>query len=208
MENHEFMRRYPKLFHLAAGNAWGGLSTLGLRSARSLVGMAGVAEDDQRRLLRERREGPESLKLPEGQTAVLTDQRPLNVTKLASALDNMEVADWLWMLNGMCFLYPSEDEIATLQKAAHAEEPVVVLTLNSRPLVEHFGSLIRLASINTGAVLYGAARRGPRTFLSIDQFPKTKKVKEVALLSDIPDLTPYLHAAETRFPDGSSQPLS
>ncbi len=56
----DFVARYPRLYHVAHGDAWSGLQRYGLLSASALVRLFEVADADS--LLAERRLGPKPIK--------------------------------------------------------------------------------------------------------------------------------------------------
>lgn len=211
MDASDFLARYPRLYHLAHGDSWPGLQRYGLLSASALVRLFEVPDPDS--LLAQRRPRSQPLKHPEHGTAVLRDQIPLNEAKLASALTGgMTVPDWLRQLNDFAFFFPgpegrSPEGLYKLLKV-YNDEPVVVLTVSTTSLVHEYEWSIRLAAINTGAVLYQPAPRGRDTFLSIRRFDHTKRtVKEVAVQDGVPDLLNHLWKAERWLPDGTKERL-
>jgi hypothetical protein len=201
----EFVRRHPRLFHLAHADAWPSLKEHGLLSTTSLVRRSSL--EDKEGFLGTRREEQVPLEVPDFASVVIRDQGPLNLAKLETALTGgMTSEEWIRMLNAMVFLFPDEATLTTL-RAVYSTEPVVVLELNTRSLVDAYGSLVRLSSINTGATVYVAAGRGRETFRGIKQFESTKKVKEVAVLDGVPDLARHVVKAELWGTDGERTPL-
>ena len=208
MDTDDFVARHPRLYHLAHADSWPGLQRHGLLSASQLVHLFDAPQTAEGgEVLEQRRPEPVELSHPEHGTAVLRDQRPLNETKLATALaEGMTVQQWLRLLNDLAFFFPTEDGLAGLVKV-YGHEPVVVLTVKTSSLVRKHEVWVRLASINTGSVLYKPASRGRETFLSIRRFDKTKRVKEVAVEGGVPDLMNHLWKAERWLPDGTRESL-
>lgn len=207
MDAAEFTRRHPRLFHLAHGDAWPSLQEHGLLSVRSILQRSGLSEVEQDALLTQRRPEPVQVQVPGFQSVVVRDQGPLNLTKLSACLTGgMTAPEWLALLNSMVFLFPNEATLATLYNKYRAD-PVTVIELHTRSLVAEYGALIRLASINTGATAYAAAKRGADTFRGIAQFNWKRQVKEVAVMDGIPDLRSHVRRAERWGPDGSRVPL-
>lgn len=205
----DFVARYPRLYHLAYGDAWPGLQRYGLLSASALVRLFEVRDADS--LLAQRRPRSQPLKHPEHGTAVLRDQKPLIEAKLASALTGgMTVPDWLRQLSDMAFFFPGPEgrypEGLNKMLEVYGHEPVVVLTVSTTSLVREYEWSIRLAAINTGAVLYSPAPRGRDTFVSIRRFDHAnRKVKEVAVQDGVPDPLDHLWKAERWSPDGAKE---
>jgi len=196
----EFVERYPRLWHLAHGDAWPSLQAHGLLTTTQLLHLFEV--DDLGPVQHARRTASITLNHPEHGTAIVRDQKPLNLSKLASTLtDGMTVEAWLTMLDGLVFFFPTEQAMAAMLKV-YGREPVVILSVDTRRLVGDYEPWVRLAAINTGAVLYKPAPRGPDTFTRISRFDHRKRpVKEVAVKNGVPDLERYLVRAERRYPD-------
>ncbi len=125
----DFVARYPRLYHLAHGDAWPGLQRHGLLSASALVRLFEVRDADS--LLAQRRPRSEPLTHPEHGTAILRDQKPLNEVKLASALTGgMTVREWLEQLNKLAFFFPGREgrypEGLEKMLEVYDDEPVVI----------------------------------------------------------------------------------
>ena len=208
METMEFLRRHPRLFHLAHGDAWPSLREHGLLTTKSLVQRSDLDATDQETLLTQHRPAAVTLPVPGLSSVVLRDQGPGDMAMLGSALTGgMSVAEWLGQLSSMVFLFPDEATLSALY-AKDKLEPAVVVELDARRLVDEYGALIRLASINTRATVHKSASRGRETFQGIRQFDAKRKVKEVAVLDDIPDLAKHVRKAERWDPDGARTALS
>jgi hypothetical protein len=206
MDEATFLARYPRVWHLAHGDAWPGLRRHGLLSAQRLVELF-ERGDDADPLLGQRRPDPVVLEHPVHGSAILRDQHPLNAAKLQRALqDGMEVEEWLRLLNRLVFFFPSRQALDVLA-SAYADQPQLVLTLNTRSLVAEYGVWVKLASINTGSVLYNPAKRGRDTFLSIARHDPKRPVKEIAVHDGVPDLVRHLITVERRLPDGTTETI-
>lgn len=208
MDPAAFTSRYPRLFHMAVGDAWSTLAEHGLLSVKALLERSDLPRPEQMALLTSRRPAPVPLDLPDFGDVVLRDQGPLNMAKLSTCLTGgMTPEQWLAVLNSMVFLFPNMATLTTLYDK-YAQDPVTVVEVDTRKLVKEYGSLIRLASINTGSTVYAAAKRGADTFRGIAQFDASKQVKEVAVQDGIPDLASYVVKAELWEPDGSRKSLA
>lgn len=208
MDPADFVRKHPRLFHLAHADGWEGIRAHGLLSSRELVTRAGVDSGETKQLLAERRPEPVRLDVAGVGTAVLRDHKPLHPGKLSAALtDGMTVDAWLEHLNSLVFLFPDDTSLLKLYEVYKAE-PAVVLTLDTRRLVNAYGARLRVSAINSGSVLYKAQPRGRGTFKGLAQHDATKPVREVAVMDPITDLATYLLGAELWLPDGSREPLA
>lgn len=163
MDTAEFVQRHPRLFHLAHGDAWPSLQEHGLLRVESLLKRSGLPEAEKQEWLTRHRPTAVAVPVPGFASVTLRDQAPLSLIKLSACLTGgMTASAWLALLNSMVFLFPNEATLATLYEKYRSHR-VTVLELDSRSLVADYGSLIRLASINTGATVYVAAKRGADT---------------------------------------------
>lgn len=204
MEIRDFVARYPRLWHLAHGDAWPGIQQHGLLTATRLRELLGGPPPDRSTS----RQVSVHLQHPELGSAVLRDQGPLDVAKLAPVLeDGLRVEDWLALLDGMTYFYPTEQGLRTLYGRYH-DEPVTVVEVDSSSLVKEYELYLRLSSINGGATLRGARPRGRDTFLSLRRFgPAGRVPKEVGVEGGVPTLRDHLVSVERWMPDGSREVL-
>lgn len=204
METYDFIARYRRLWHLGHADAWPGLQRHGLLSAAQLTALLGNGDAQAGT----HRPVPVALNHPDEGSAVLREQGPQHVAKLTTALtDDMTVDKWLRLMDAMAFFFPTEKAVETLRRS-YKDQPVVVLSVDTRSLVREHEHWIRLSASSTGSVLYRPATRGPDTFLSIRRFDHAKKiVREVGVVEGVPDLADHLLTAERWEPDDSREKL-
>lgn len=208
METHAFLLKHPTLWHMTYAESWPSIQQLGLLTAEQLVMRSAVPAPERVALLTTVRPERVRLELPDVGTAVLRDQCPLDVERLAGVLDGMDVVEWLQLLNRHVFFFPSETAMLALRNASsYVDEPCVTLQLRSSSLLESYGSLVRVTSINTGNTRPPGvpARRGPTTFRSVKDH--TRVVKEVAVPYGVPDLLDHLVRADLDVPGQPAQQL-
>lgn len=196
---------YPRLFHVAAAGAWESIAAFGLMSAARLAERAGLPPDRREQLLRSRRPGPETLPFGRGRVAVLRDQGPLHASKLASALhDGTSVADWLELLNGYVFLWPTRKRVDTLL-AAYRDDDHDVIAIDTHRLLERYAPRTLLSHMNTGATSPIAHARGRDTFRPLASYPLEERrrsygaaraVAEVVVEDAIPDVRDMIVSVE------------
>ncbi len=203
----EFVARYPRLWHLAHGDAWDGISRRGLMSTQRLVEL--FEPDEAETLLSVRRADSHRMEHPEYGTAVIRDQEPLDVEKLAGCLDGLTVDGWFRLLNSFVFLFAREDHLVRMRDKYVKQHPVVVLRLRTDSLVRAHGEFLRVATINTGYTDRKPVRRGVETFTRIPRFDLSKwaRIQEVVVPGEIPDVLPHLDEAYLKLPDGSQSSL-
>lgn len=163
-------------------------------SAAALVELC-VDQRHREALLAGHRRWSESIDLPDAGTATLRDQAPLNLAKLDRCLeDDMTVPEWLTMLNGFVFFWPTVAKVAGLLKA-YADEDHDVIVVDTRRLVSRYANEIRLSRMNTGSTSPMAFARGASTFRRINDYPllersrrKSSAVAEVVVPVGIPNV--------------------
>lgn len=209
MDADDFIKRYPVLWHLADAAAWPSIKRNGLLCTAEIVRRWELTDAAAQALLSRRRPDQVRLDHPQNGHAVLRDQRPLSEERLAPALtDGMTVEGWLRLLNSFVFFFPTETGLRALY-AAYDSQPVVVLQVSTRSLMQEHGARVRLAGINTGYTKRRPALRGADTFLPIRRYDHARrKVQEVAVLDGVTDVTAHLTLAQNWLPGGVVEPLS
>ena len=189
----EFIDLHSRLFHMAADGAWPSILRHGLFSTSAVLDVAGV--DGEERVRLEERRRPDSVAITvDGDEFILRDQKPLNESKLERCLVDMTVAEWLRMLNGKVFLWPTRERCEQLLDArAYRDHVHTIIEFDTARLLERHSASV--SPINSGAVLYDPPQRGTFTFTTIDEFPvdkyrkrgRRKMIAEVAVDYAIPD---------------------
>jgi 3-phenylpropionate/cinnamic acid dioxygenase small subunit len=131
----------------------------------------------------------------------------LNVKMLARALSDMTVPDWLEQLNRHVFFAPTPKRLEDLY-GAYADQPRLVLTLDTRSLLTEHRYQTRLAAINTGAVRHVKHTRGSNTLQRVSIFDTKREVAEIAVINAVPDIAQHTTRVEVWHPDGSRTALA
>jgi hypothetical protein len=72
--------------------------------------------------------------------------------------DGWSVADWCRLLNRLVFFFPTE-RAALEMAAAYRDRPQVLLRLRTTSLATSYGTLLKVATMNTGSTSRGAAHK-------------------------------------------------
>lgn len=199
-----------RVLHLTHARNWPAIRVAGLLTARSLVERCvdGQGLQDEY-LTRPRPVGLPALEHPELGTVVLRDQGRLNEGVLARLLeDDWTVERWCRHLNEHVFFFPGRSSHFESLRGAYAARPHVLLEVDTRSLLATYDSLVKVATINTGATGRGTARRGPATFVPALRYAgPSSRIQEVAVRADVRDLCDHLRAAWLLDPDAPPQPL-
>jgi hypothetical protein len=192
--------KYPHTYHMAELGSWSGIQKHGLLSTSALLDL--FEWPHKERIAIETCRRPESVILthPVHGTALIRDQKPLSEKRLASCLcDGITVKQWLRLLNRRVFFWLEESRLETLRGAqAYRAKRQLVLTVDTRRLVEAHAARILLTHMNTGATRPFAHKRGRDTFLTIENyhFQQRRRVVELTVTREVPDISKYLVKVE------------
>jgi hypothetical protein len=156
--------------HHAALN---GIRRHGLLSTRSLLNMFEISGELREELLTRMRPNSVSISHPIHGSAVIRDQRPIMSDKrLASALGGSATPkQFHQLLNSKVFFWVSPARLDGLRNAqAYRGDPQLVLTLDTRRVVEVAADRIWLCPMNSGCCRPFAHPRTPQIFQRLEDF--------------------------------------
>src|SRR5438552_4265475 len=143
---------YPRLFHVAHADAWPSIERNGLLSTSALMDLFEVQPAARRDIERRRRPGSVTISHPVHGTANIRDQKPLVEKRLVESLVGMTAEEWYEFLNHHVFLWPTEKRVMTMLRArAYREQSQLVLTIDTKALLDRSASDVLLSRINSGA---------------------------------------------------------
>ena len=164
---------------MAEGGSWGRIQTQGLLSTSALLDHFEVKEPERRRIESEWRRN--RITLEEG--ATIQDQRPMPQKALQNVLKDMTPTQWYRLLNGKTFFWTTKERLRKMLNAeAYRNDSHDVITVDTCKLVERHQEQITLSRINSGST-NGQARRGSRTFKTIEEYPPIRRKTDVAELT-------------------------
>lgn len=201
----EFVKTYPRLFHMAHSGSWPSIRDQGLMSTAALLDA--YQADGATRLALNSTRRPLSVPLARAglPDAMVRDQKPMSDTALQKCLqDGLTPRQWYERLNSFSFFWVSASRVWRLLGArAYRDVPQTVLTLNTATLVKAHGPNILLSSINSGSTIMKAQPRGIGTFVPIADFPFAARattrapadnVVELVVLHSVPDVAHHVLA--------------
>lgn len=199
----ELLRDCPTLYHMAEAGSWGAIRRHGLLGTSALLDLFEVEGAAREEIESQRR--PESVVLEHAEhgRAVVRDNGPLHMGKLAGALgDGITPEEWLRMLNGRVFFWLTRARLLRLLGGRlYRDAEHDVLEVDAAALVKAHRERIELSPINSGATLPFATPRGRGTFASIEAYPyaawrakraRGERVVELAALGGVPDVERYV----------------
>jgi hypothetical protein len=187
----QFLKRCPAVWHVGPVGSWEGIKLFGFRTAEQLINRAeGLSDEEREALLTQPR--AEKVKLMiEGHEVVLRDQEALTRRKEVdpAAVDGLLVADWIRALNKRVYCYT--DPIAmkkAVDKYIALEGGQEVITFSPLRLYDLHRHQLELSSQNTGAIARTAGvQKHLKTFQPVGLFPD-KRPAELTVLDGIDDL--------------------
>jgi hypothetical protein len=208
MDRERFVRRFPRLYHMASFESWPLIERHGLLSTSALLDLFEVQGAEREAIESEWRSASVPITHPVYGRAVVRDQLPLRPDQLARCLlDGLSPKDWYRVLNGHVFFWVDEDHLWTLRGAkAYRDAPQTIVEVDTAALLDRHLEDVRLSSINSGSILRGGAARGSGTFRSVAEH-STSRVVELCVVGAVPDIRELATRAWHHWPDGHSELL-
>ncbi|MBK9726446.1 MAG: hypothetical protein IPO89_15815 [Actinomycetales bacterium] len=209
MHADELIAYHPQLFHTADARAWASIESRGLLPAEDLLAAAagGLGSGRRERRLRSR---VLTMEGADDHVVVIRDQIPLKF--LDDVLEEGTTREeFLHLLDSRVFFWATPERLLRLLRGRmYRKTPQVVLTVDTRSLIEVYGRVIEVSPYNTGSAhVPSAPRRGKSVFRRLDDFDyegwraKRRKadaaVAEVTIPGAVPDIFDHVVRVD-RFP--------
>lgn len=200
----EFVRRYPRLYHMAEAGSWPSIARHGLLSTSALLDLFEIRGLEREAI--ESRHRPQSVRIthPVHGVAVIRDQKPLSDARLSTCLTGCSVREWYELLNKKAFLWTTEDRLKILRGAeAYRSQRQCILVVDSASLLRKYARELALSPMNSGATRPFARPRGPHTFQPMAEYPYEARrrhgknaIVEVTVERAIPDIRDFVLLVE------------
>lgn len=213
MQHAEFIRLYPRLFHVAEDGSWPSIERSGLLTAASLVERWQVAEPLRSRLLTEVRTEPTTITHPVLGSAVVPDQPALDARALQRSLGGTKASAWLELLAARVSFFVQPERLKALPNSRISRNrPSLLVIVDSASLLAAHADRVELCRIDPGAAQSRSAQpRGRDTFQTLEEFrhpsrtsPRPRDPWDVAQLciaGDVPDILDHVVRVERRHGD-------
>lgn len=199
MELEKFIKRYPRLYHMAEVGTWPKIKEHGLLSTTAVLDKYRITGKD--RLALEQGHRPSKSKVGSAHDhIVLRDQKPMAPDRLSTALrGGLTPPVWYEWLNGRAFFWAEEHRLLQLLGArAYRNLEHDVLTLDTAKLVEDYEEKIWLCHMNSGNTFPMPFPRDLGIFMRIKDYPcrprtgtPVKEVVEVVVDYEVQNMTKY-----------------
>lgn len=173
MDTDLFCRTFPKLYHMAHHEALPSIKRFGLMSTSALLDHFEIAGEKRISIERTMRRECIPITHPIYGTAVIRDQKPImNDRRLEQSLGGTATAsEFHLLLNGKVFFWVNAGRLGGLRDAqAYRGDPQLILTLDTRKLVESYHNRIKVCPMNSGACRPFAHPRSPAIFQAIADY--------------------------------------
>jgi hypothetical protein len=198
VEPGELIRRFPRLYHMAANGSWESIAKHGLLSTSALLDL--FEYRDARRYALEACPRPKSVVIEHRDYghAVIRDQKPMSDSGLRRSLQGMVPEEWYRTLNNRVFFWLTRERLhRMLNAAAYRDQSHIVLTVDTSVLVDRHRERIVLSPMNTGATKPYPFPRGFDTFQRLASYPfadmlekrgNRDPIVELAIDYSVPDI--------------------
>jgi hypothetical protein len=168
----ELINNHPYLYHMAEVGSWPTIQEFGLMTTESIVRSSSLTREEIQEVLSTRRANSIRIPHPTLGNVVIRDQGPLNLANLDLGASGGTVEEWLYELNSRVFFWLHPAKLSQLLKARRYRNfEQDVITVDTRSLLDNYGSAVRLSPINSGATIYpNAPQRGAATFMTIEEY--------------------------------------
>ena len=179
---------------MAEDGSWPSIQKHGLLSTSALLTLYGISGIERERIESDWR--PKKLPIScEGlEDAVIRDQIPMPPDKLEKCLTNMTPKEWYRLVNRKVFFWTTRKSLEIFLAAKEYKNcPQLVITVNTRLLLELYASQVTLSSINSGSTYYDPNRynrphdRGRETFKRMSEY-NAPYIAELAVEEGITDI--------------------
>ena len=172
MDASDIAGKFPKIYHVTRPSALPLIHKHGLLTAMSLVDLFEVPHTDRDKLLRRKRLNTQKLNHPVHGEAWLSDNKPIYEASLIPALENnLELTDWMGMLNARTFYWPKLRNAKILRNAsAYRKEQRVIIEIDTLEFAKRNLDRIEITPFNSGSANRIAAKRGLSTFTPLSKY--------------------------------------
>lgn len=205
-----FAATFPKLYHMAHKDSWDGIQQHGLLSTTALLDLFEMSGGERSGIEAAMRKTCIRIQHPKHGIAVIRDQKPImSDKKLASALgDSATPEQWYRLLNTKAFFWVLPERLRQLRNAQeYRAQPQLVLTFDTRRIVDDHADRIWLCPMNSGACKPFAHPRTPDIFQRLADYDfkfwrkrkggAQKAVVECTVEHMLPNVEKYLLKRET-----------
>lgn len=182
---------------MAEDDSWSNIKEHGLLSTSALLDKWEVTDPEREAI--ECKLRPEKVYIyhKEYGKAVIRDQKAMQPERLKSCLtNNITIEEWCKFINKHVFFWADWTGLKILLSAnEYIRKPNLVITVNTRRLLQQYESKVTLSPINTGSTYprKGRVDPEPRSFATFQRIPEYAYpwISELAIYYEIPDIIDF-----------------
>lgn len=198
LNNEEFYRKYPRVYHMAQNGSWESIKKFGLLSTVALLDKWGVTGKTREEIESNYRSQNIKITHDDYGMAVIRDQKPIKPEHLNRCLPpKISVNDWYRFINNKVFFWADWISLKWFISAnEYIRKMHIVLCLDTTRLLEDYNHEIKLSAINSGSAYPRKNKTEPEfrdyeTFKSVEDYDSLM-VKEITIDYSLPNIEKYL----------------
>jgi hypothetical protein len=193
----ELIASYPALYHMAEDGSWLSIKRHGLLSTSALLTLYGYSGPKRNEIECEYRPRKRTICCHDLEDAKIRDQKVMPPEDLKQCLlGGMTPQDWYELINGKIFFWAKYERLKWFLSAReYRNSPNVVITVDTRALLNGYAHRVTLTSFNTGSTLYSEPYTKPRprgrdSFIGMKTYPveAIDNIVEVVVEEGVPDI--------------------
>jgi len=189
---------YHQIYHMAEDSSWPNIQKHGLLSTTALLDKWEYSGKDREEIECKWRPEKVTIYHPEYGEAIIRDQKAIRPERLAKCLPkDITVEDWCKFINKKVFFWASWKGLKMFLAAnEYIHKPHLVITVNTKQLLQRYASKITLSPINSGSTFAKKGKVDPEprsfsTFQGIQEYT-VPWINELAVDYGIPDIVNFI----------------
>ena len=198
MDAKKLIVEYPRIFHMAAGEALPSIQTHGLLTTEQLVDLYGLPDMEKEEVLYCIRRSVVTLSGEGVRKVVIRDQKPMKFLEERIEVGS-SLREYLAAINARVFFWPTRERLARLVRAKeYRGQSQVILHIDTAELLARHGHRVELCRFNSGAVSHkNHPFRGHRSWVPVSDYPydeyrrrhgRDRSLAEVTVRGGVPDV--------------------
>ena len=193
----DLIASYPALYHMAEDGSWPNIKKHGLLSTSALLTLYGYSSSERNEIECDYRPKKRTIYCDGLEDTKIRDQKVMPPEDLKQCLlGGMTPQDWYKFINGKIFFWAKYERLKWFLSAReYKNSPNIVITVDTRALLNRYADRVTLTGFNTGSTLYSEPYTKPRSrgkdsFKSIKAYPAyaIDNIVEVVIEEGVPDI--------------------
>lgn len=193
----DLIANYPELYHMAEDGSWPNIKKHGLLSTSALLTLYRYGGPKRSKIECKFRRKKGLISCDGLEDAKIRDQGVMPPEDLELCLlGGITPQDWYKFINGRVFFWAKYERLKWFLSAReYKNSPNIIITVDTRALLDRYADRVTLTSFNTGSTLYSRPYTKPRdrgkdSFKTIKTYPTYAigNIVEVVVEESVPDI--------------------